>query len=102
MNINMKQKLISNNFILAIIAILLIASPLIINNNAEYGGADGKAEDAIIQISPNYKPWFSRIYEPQSGEIESLLFSVQASLGTGVICYYLGYMKGKKRHDGNR
>lgn len=96
MNINMKQRLMSNNIILVIIAILLIVSPLVINKNAEYSGADGQAEEIITEIDPNYKPWFSSIYEPQSGEVESLLFAVQASLGTGIICYYLGYIKGKK------
>ena len=102
MNINMKQRLTNNNIVLVIIAILLIGSPLIINKNAEYGGADGQAEELITEIDPNYKPWVSSIYEPQSGEIESLLFSVQASLGTGIICYYLGYMKGKKKNDRDR
>ena len=101
MNINMKQRLMSNNIILVIIAILLIVSPLVINKNAEYSGADGQAEEVITEIDPNYKPWFSSIYEPQSGEVESLLFAVQASLGTGVICYYLGYIKGKK-NDSHR
>lgn len=101
MNINMKQRLMSNNIILVIIAILLIVSPLVINKNAEYSGADGQAEEIITEIDPNYKPWFSSIYEPQSGEVESLLFAVQASLGTGVICYYLGYIKGKK-NDSHR
>ena len=101
MNINMKQRLMSNNIILVIIAILLIVSPLVINKNAEYSGADGQAEEVITEIDPNYKPWFSSIYEPQSGEVESLLFAVQASLGTGIICYYLGYIKGKK-NDSHR
>jgi cobalt/nickel transport protein len=92
----------SNNIVLVIIAILLIASPLIINKNAEYSGSDGKAEEVITEISPNYKPWVSSIYKPQSGEVESLLFVVQASLGTGIICYYLGYMKGKRKNDSDR
>jgi cobalt/nickel transport protein len=91
----------SNNIVLVIIAILLIVSPLVINKNAEYSGADGQAEEVITEIDPNYKPWFSSIYEPQSGEVESLLFAVQASLGTGIICYYLGYIKGKK-NDSHR
>lgn len=101
MNINMKQRLMSNNIVLVIIVILLIVSPLVINKNAEYSGADGQAEEVITEIDPNYKPWFSSIYEPQSGEVESLLFAVQASLGTGIICYYLGYIKGKK-NDSHR
>lgn len=82
------------NIILLAITILLIVAPLVLNKNAEYGGADGEAEDLIGEVAPDYEPWFGSIYEPPSGEIESLLFSVQAALGAGVICYYLGYKKG--------
>ncbi len=81
------------NWILLLFTIALIIIPLVLNSGAEYGGADGEAEDLITQISPNYEPWFSSLYEPPSGEIESLLFSVQAALGAGVIGYYLGYKR---------
>lgn len=84
------------NIILLIITVVLIVTPLILNKNAEYGGADGEAEDLIGVVAPDYEPWFSSIYEPPSGEIESLLFSLQAALGAGVICYYLGYKRGCK------
>lgn len=90
---NSKSK---TNIILLIVTLLLIATPLVFNKNAEYGGADGQAQDLIGEVAPDYKPWFSSIYEPPSGEIESLLFSLQAALGAGVICYYLGYKKGCK------
>ena len=83
------------NWILLLFTIALIIIPLVLNSGAEYGGADGEAEDLITQISPNYEPWFSSLYEPPSGEIESLLFSVQAALGAGVIGYYLGYKRSK-------
>lgn len=89
------------NIILLIITILLIIAPLALNKNAEYGGADGEAEDLIGEVAPDYEPWFSSIYEPPSGEIESLLFSVQAALGAGVICYYLGYQRGCKVKEKN-
>ncbi|WP_042277214.1 energy-coupling factor ABC transporter substrate-binding protein [[Clostridium] dakarense] len=83
------------NWILLLLAVVLIITPLILNSGAEYGGADGEAEDLIGQINPEYKPWFSSIYEPPSGEIESLLFSTQAALGAGVIGYYLGSRRRK-------
>ncbi|MEF9990541.1 MAG: energy-coupling factor ABC transporter substrate-binding protein [Romboutsia sp.] len=84
------------NIILLGLTILLIIFPLVFNKGAEYGGADGEAEDLIGEVAPDYEPWFSPLYEPPSGEIESLLFSVQAALGSGGICYYLGYRSGKK------
>ncbi|WP_300277571.1 energy-coupling factor ABC transporter substrate-binding protein [Peptacetobacter sp.] len=90
------SKTTKNNLLLIIIAILLIVLPLAINPGAEYGGADGHAEEAITEIKPEYEPWFSSFYEPPSGEIESLLFSVQAAFGAGIIGYILGNIKGKK------
>ncbi len=62
----------------------------------EWIGADDKAEEMISKIDPNYKPWFSPVWEPPSGEIESLLFSVQAAIGALLIGYFLGYYRGSK------
>lgn len=92
MSANSKTK----NFILLALTIILIITPLLLNSKAEYGGADGEAENLISEINPDYKPWFSSLYEPPSGEIESLLFSTQAAIGAGFIGYYLGSRKGKK------
>lgn len=94
MSANSKTK--TKNFILLALTIILIITPLLLNSKAEYGGADGEAEGLISEINPDYKPWFSSLYEPPSGEIESLLFSTQAAIGAGFIGYYLGSRKGKK------
>lgn len=59
-------------------------------------GADGLAEEAIGELRPGYEPWFKTLWEPPSGEVESLLFALQAALGAGFIGYYLGYGKGKR------
>lgn len=83
------------NWLLLLLAVVLIIAPLVLNPGAEYGGADGEAEELITQINPGYEPWFSSIYEPPSGEIESLLFSIQAALGAGIIGYYLGSRRRK-------
>lgn len=48
------------------------------------------------EINPDYEPWFSSLYEPASGEIESLLFAVQAALGAGVAGFILGRITAKK------
>lgn len=83
------------NWVLLLLTIGLIITPLLLNSGAEYGGADGEAENLITQINPGYEPWFNSLYEPPSGEIESLLFSTQAALGAGVIGYYLGSRRRK-------
>ncbi len=84
------------NLILSIIVIVLAVLPLITLKNAEFAGADGLAETAITEINPDYEPWFSSLYEPASGEIESLLFAVQAALGAGVAGFVLGRITAKK------
>ncbi len=89
-----------NLFLLALVVVLILV-PFFLpsNKDAEYGGADGIAEGMITEIHPDYKPWFASFYEPASGEIESLLFTLQGALGSGVICYILGYYHGKKPRE---
>ena len=85
------------NVILSIFVIVLAVLPLVIIKDAEFSGADDLAETAITEINPDYKPWFSSIYEPESGEIESLLFAVQAAIGAGIVGFVLGRITSKKR-----
>lgn len=67
----------------------------------EWEGADSKAESVIEEITGgSYTPWLKPIWEPPSGEIESLFFSIQAAIGGLVIGYFLGYYR-KKVGDGN-
>jgi len=61
-----------------------------------WGGTDDAASEAVEQLNPNYEPWFSPVWEPPSGEIESFLFALQASIGAIVIGFVIGYYKGKK------
>lgn len=83
------------NLLLLMIVILLTIMPLFLQKGAEFGGADGEAEEAIGEMSPDYEPWFSNIWEPPSGEIESLLFVLQAAIGAGFIGYFIGWTRGK-------
>lgn len=55
-----------------------------------FQGADDRARQAIGDIAPDYKPWFSPLLEPASAEIASLLFALQAAIGAGFIGYWLG------------
>ncbi|QAA31013.1 energy-coupling factor ABC transporter substrate-binding protein [Clostridium manihotivorum] len=87
------------NIILGLLVVIIAAVPLIFMKNAEFSGSDDQAEKAISDINKDYKPWFKPVWQPPSGEIESLLFAVQAALGSGVVCYYFGYQKGKNRRE---
>lgn len=62
-----------------------------------FTGSDGQAEVAVEELRPGYEPWFSPLWEPPSGEIESLLFGLQSAIGAGVLCYALGYWRGARR-----
>lgn len=55
-----------------------------------FGGADGKAETLILSIAPDYVPWFEPVFTPPGGEVESLLFVLQAALGSGFLGFWLG------------
>jgi len=79
------------------IVVMLFAAPLLLAPSSDYGGSDSVAEQAISDTG--YQPWFSPIWEPPSGEIETLLFSLQAAIGALIIGYFVGYERGKRKKD---
>ncbi|MGW5864962.1 energy-coupling factor ABC transporter substrate-binding protein [Streptomyces sp. NPDC055239] len=83
--------------IVAALAVLPVALGLGDDEKEPFAGADAQAETAITEIKPDYEPWFSPLYEPPSGEIESALFALQAALGAGVLAYYFGVRKGRRQ-----
>ncbi|MGW6566717.1 energy-coupling factor ABC transporter substrate-binding protein [Streptomyces sp. NPDC054975] len=91
-----------NSLILLVVAALAVL-PLVLglgdHKEEPFTGADGEAEAAITEIAPDYEPWFSPLYEPASGEIESALFALQAALGAGVLAYYFGVHRGRKQGE---
>ncbi|MBD1939772.1 energy-coupling factor ABC transporter substrate-binding protein [Microcoleus sp. FACHB-68] len=84
-----------DNWLLILGVVFLAAMPLILVKNSEFGGADGQAEEAIQEVQPDYKPWFEPVVELPGGEVESLLFAVQAAAGAGVIGYVIGLYRGR-------
>ena len=76
--------------------------PFFIAKDGDFEGADVKAEQAVAEINPDYEPWFSPLFEPKSGEIESLLFALQAAIGSGFIGYYLGRMNFLSKRQVNK
>jgi cobalt/nickel transport protein len=87
----MKLELLTLGVIVIFIAAFAYVSS---TQTHEWGGADGQAEDVISQLTGGtYQPWFNSIYTPPSGEIENLLFALQASIGSIIIGYFLGYYR---------
>ena len=80
-----------------VVAVLPLILPLPRGLAEPFTGADGQAQAAITAANPDYQPWFSPLWEPPSGEIESLLFALQAALGAGLLGYYLGLRRGESQ-----
>ncbi len=93
----------SKNTKLVLVLLLLVAViiifPLLTIRNSEFGGADGDAEEAIGEIDPDYQPWQDNLIAPPGGETESLLFCLQAALGSGVLAYGFGYLVARKKYQ---
>lgn len=94
------KKMLRTNLLLVLMVAALVVIPLALYGGADFGGADGEAEKVISEINPDYQPWFQSIWEPPGGEIESLLFALQAAIGGGFIGYYFGYVRGKRKGQG--
>ncbi len=99
---NKKNNLLKKNLILAVLVVIIAVVPLLFLKNAKFSGSDDQAKNEITKIDVNYKPWVSPVWQPPSSEIESLLFSLQAAIGSGIVCYFFGYSKGKSKAAGGK
>ena len=83
--------------LVALVAIFVLSLALAPRTGAEDGeafaGTDSQVTGTLTEAGA--KPWFSPIFEPGSGEIESGLFAVQAALGAGVLGFALGQLRGR-------
>ncbi len=64
-----------------------------------FRGSDDEGTDAIATLAPGYRPWVRPLWTPPGDEVESLLFSLQAALGAGLIGYYIGLRRGRQRRE---
>ncbi|CAM4390176.1 energy-coupling factor ABC transporter substrate-binding protein [Paenibacillus tarimensis] len=97
----MKNLKFSTKALLILAAVLLICIVPLLAVDAEFGGADGEAEEMITAIEPAYEPWFTPLMEPPA-ETESMLFALQAAIGAGFIGYAAGRLRGRAKsrsHD---
>ncbi|MFG3549326.1 energy-coupling factor ABC transporter substrate-binding protein [Streptomyces sp. NPDC047725] len=87
--------------LLAVAALAVLPLVLGLGDHKEepFTGSDAEAEKTITEIDPDYEPWFSPLYEPPSGEIESALFAAQAALGAGVLAYCFGLRRGRRQGE---
>lgn len=96
------HKMKHENLILLILTIIIVVAPLVMfsglgEDDGYFGGADDAGSEAVTETG--YEPWFESFWEPPSGEIESLLFAVQAAIGAIIIGYAVGLWKGQKKSE---
>ena len=93
------MKLWMKNTLLAILTLMIVVTPLIFNKDAEFAGADGMAEEAVNELASDYVPWYESFWEPPSGEVESLLFALQAAIGAGILGFGIGKFTSNKKKE---
>jgi cobalt/nickel transport protein len=91
--------------ILVLVCVFLTIIPFVVaSRDAEFGGADDAAGAKVEEVHPDYKPWVKPLLEKilggeLPGETESLLFCIQAAVGSGVLCYGFGYLVARKKYS---
>ena len=87
------------NLLLLATVVVLSVIPLLLpvpeGLNEPFAGADDRGKAAIVASHPDYKPWFTPLWEPPSGEIVNLMFALQGALGAGLLGYYIGLKRGQ-------
>ncbi|UXA17614.1 energy-coupling factor ABC transporter substrate-binding protein [Mycobacterium sp. SMC-4] len=86
--------------LLGLAAVIAVGSLLLgyaRDSDAEFGGADGQAEEVITELHEDYEPWFSPLVGELPGEVESGLFALQAGIGGIVLGGAIGWYAGRNR-----
>jgi|GEM_PF-94754 len=76
--------------------IVLMVLPFVVARGGDFAGADGKAGEVIAKVNPDYVPWFTPLWEPNS-ETATMIFSVQAAIGAGLLAFGFGYWVGRRK-----
>ena len=93
--------------IACVIAIILMAFvPLFVLKDAEFGGSDDAGSVVVEEVDSSFEPIAAPVLEVMlgheiPGEVESLLFCVQSSIGVGIIAFIMGrFVERKKQGKG--
>lgn len=92
------NKWVTPAILAAIVAIFGLCLVLADTSSAAEGEAFGGTDSVVTaQLDERgVEPWFEPLFSPNSGEIESGLFAMQAALGAGVLGYALGNLNGRR------
>lgn len=78
--------------------VFIMCLGIFVFTNGEWGGSDDSGGEAAEEhgVVPWLKDWIAAIYGDLPGEIESLLFAIQAAIGAIIIGYFIGSARSKK------
>lgn len=90
--------------VLLIVVLAIIVIPLFALKGAEFGGSDDAGSQKVEELTGEYEPWFTPVFETAlggelPGEVESLLFCVQTGIGVGIIAFVMGRFVERKKHE---
>lgn len=85
--------------VLVLICAAIAVLPLFLIPDSEFRGADNAAQEAVSELNPSYKTWAKPLMEPPGAETESLLFSLQAAIGAGILGYGFGVYRERTRKE---
>lgn len=94
----MKKKVI----LLLILVILIAFIPLFALKDAEFGGSDDAGSQIVEEVDSGFEPIAEPILEKilgheLPGEVESLLFCIQSSIGVGILAFCMGRFVERKK-----
>ena len=94
----MKKKVI----LLLILVVLIAFIPLFALKEAEFSGSDDAGSQVVEEVDSGYEPIAEPILEKLlghelPGEVESLLFCIQSSIGVGIIAFFMGRFVERKK-----
>ena len=94
----MKKKVIT----LLVIILLIAFIPLFALKDAEFGGSDDAGSQVVEEVDSSFQPIAEPILAKMlghelPGEVESLLFCVQSSIGVGVLAFFMGRFVERKK-----
>lgn len=80
-----------------IFGVSFVVGGLHTNPDERFAGTDSVATSTIEESNPDYVPWFEPFFQPQSGEVESGLFALQAAIGGCILGFAIGGLWGRRR-----
>ena len=94
----MKKKVI----VLLVLVLLIAFIPLFALKDAEFGGSDDAGSQVVAEVDSGFEPIAEPILEKMlghelPGEVESLLFCVQSSIGVGIMAFFMGRFVERKK-----